>query len=176
MSHKGEFYTTLSHLVEANASRTLDYLIDEGHRLEREVRERNSRPLVLWPEECALFFEIITDPHAGKVVINPHGTIFWINEELASWMKKTPNEMIGRCFWDISKSGDVAGCQAILARALQTGRMVTTIDRNSRHQPIQGVIIPMPVPDCPCALVLSRVLSHQRVFVEAFGEPAHVIE
>ena len=172
------FYQTVSYLVQANALHTLTYLLDVAYQLEAEADalvQIHSRPLVLWPDECAVIFDIMTDPHVGRLVLNPDGIVLWANDEIASWLKRKPADMLGRCLWDISHSGDMDERKRLLTAALETGRMQTMLDSNSRHQPMQSVAVPMPVPGCPCALVICKALEYKRVFTEAFGK-VRVIE
>ncbi|MBI5007059.1 MAG: PAS domain S-box protein [Nitrosomonadales bacterium] len=66
--------------------------------------------------------------------VDEHGTILAINEIGASRVKKTPQDMIGKCAFDYFPPEVAAGRRAGLAEVFRTGRELRTEDtRSERH-------------------------------------------
>ncbi|NIV36226.1 MAG: PAS domain-containing protein, partial [Anaerolineae bacterium] len=66
----------------------------------------DSRPLVLWPDQCQLVLDMVSDPNVAAMIIDRNAIVLWCNENVAAWMSRTPQQCLGRCLWDISTGGD----------------------------------------------------------------------
>ncbi len=167
-STKGNFYTDTCFLARADPG-AITYLVGEARQLHEQWRVSDSRPLVLWPDQCQLVLDMVSDPNVAAMIIDRNAIVLWCNENVAAWMSRTPQQCLGRCLWDISTGGDPAERLLALDRIMESGRPATRLERSSKGFLAQNYVIPLCGTETSCAVILARPVSMARIFGEVFG-------